>query len=43
MLFGCLPHRYKVAGDFDATAGEVSIMELDLCIDRMEEFAMTAF
>ena len=43
MLFGCLPNRYKVAGDFDATAGEVSIMELDLCIDRMEEFAMTAF
>lgn len=43
MLFGCLPVRYKVAGDFDATSGGVSVMELELCMDRMEEFAMTAF
>jgi phage tail-like protein len=30
------PTRHKVAGDFDATASEVSIMELDLAYERFE-------
>lgn len=42
MLFGCMPVRYKVAGDFDATSGEVSMMELELSVDRAEEFGIAA-
>ena len=42
MLFGCLPVRYKVGSDFDATSSDVSIMELELSIDRIEEFGIAA-
>jgi hypothetical protein len=42
MLHGALPVRYKVGSDFDATAGEVSLMELDLALESMDEFAVMA-
>jgi len=32
-LFNAFPARHKVAGDLDATASEISIMELDLSIE----------
>ncbi len=42
MLFECFPTRYKVASDFDATSSDVSIMELDLAIDYIEEIGLAA-
>jgi phage tail-like protein len=42
MLLQCLPIRYKVASDFDATSHEVSIMELEISVERVEEFAIAA-
>lgn len=41
LLLGCLPVRYKASTDFDASSGEVSVMELELSIDRLEEFSVT--
>jgi len=32
----CFPIRHKVAGDLDATASEISIMELDLAYEHFE-------
>lgn len=40
ILIDCLPTRYKPASDFDATSGDISIMELELQMDRFEEFSM---
>ena len=34
---GCLPVRYKPGGDFDATSGEVSIMELEVQPEYVHE------
>lgn len=42
MLMDCLPVRYKGGSDFDASSGEVSIEELEISIDRLETFAVTA-
>lgn len=40
VLWNCIPTRYKAATDFDATSGEVSIMELDVQPWSMTEFAL---
>lgn len=40
MLRGCKPTRYKVAGDFDATSSDVSLMELDMVLEDFEEFSL---
>jgi len=40
MLWNCLPSRYKAGGDFDATSGAVSIMELEFTPDAVEEFSL---
>lgn len=37
-----LPTRHKVAGDLDATAGEISIMELDIAYEHFEVEEHTA-
>lgn len=42
LLYGCLPKRYKVGGDFDAMAGDVSIMELEIAVERFEEISLLA-
>lgn len=42
LLKGCIPTRYKPGTDFDATSGQVSIMELDVAPEGMEEISLTA-
>jgi hypothetical protein len=42
MLHGCIPTRYKVGGDFDATSGAISIAELDIAVDYFDEIALTS-
>jgi hypothetical protein len=40
LLQGCLPTRYKAGTDFDASSGDVSVMELELTIEGFQEFAL---
>ena len=40
MLFDCLPTRYKPASDFDASATQVSVEEMDIIFSRFEEFSI---
>lgn len=42
MLHGCLPVRYKTGSDFDASSGAVSIMELELAVEQMEQVVLSA-
>jgi hypothetical protein len=42
VLKGCVPVRYKTGGDMDALSGAVSIAELDLAIEMMEEVSLAA-
>jgi len=42
ILRGCLPVRYKVGSDFDATASDVSLEELEITYHHFEEFAFKA-
>lgn len=42
VLHDCLPVRYKVGSDFDASSGEVSIAELDIKPELIEEISLTA-
>jgi hypothetical protein len=42
VLHGCLPTRYKVGSDFDARSGEVSIAELDIKPELVEEISLTS-
>jgi len=37
MLYGCVPSRYKSAGDFDATDGAISIQELEIAVESWDE------
>jgi phage tail-like protein len=43
MLWNCLPSRWKAASDFDARSSEVSIAELDLEPELVEEYSLAAF
>lgn len=40
LLQACLPTRYKPGTDFDATSGQVSIMELEVQPESMEEISL---
>lgn len=40
LLHGCLPVRYKSASDFDAFSGEISIQELEVQPEYVEEFSL---
>jgi hypothetical protein len=40
LLEGCIPVRYKAATDFDATSGEISMMEMDLAVENLEEISL---
>ncbi len=42
VLHGCLPTRYKVGSDFDARSGEISIAELDIKPELVEEISLTS-
>jgi len=42
LLMDCLPTRYKVGQDFDATDSEITLMELEISPDRIEEFGVAA-
>lgn len=42
LLHGCFPTRYKPGSDFDATSSAISIQELDMSVDSMEEISLTA-
>jgi hypothetical protein len=40
MLYGCIPTRYKVGGDFDASSSDVSIQELEIEYDYFDEISL---
>lgn len=40
LLNGCLPTRYKPGSDFDASSGQISMMELEVAIESMEEISL---
>lgn len=42
LLKNCVPLRYKTGADFDATSGQVSIQEMDIQPEFVEEIAMAA-
>jgi len=42
LLKNCIPLRYKTGADFDATSGQVSIQEMDIQPEAVEEIAMAA-
>jgi len=42
LLKNCVPLRYKTGSDFDATSGQVSIQEMDIQPEFVEEIAMAA-
>lgn len=42
LLTGCLPVRYKPGSDFDASSGEVSVAELDVAVEGLEEISLAA-
>ena len=40
LLYGCIPSRYKAGSDFDATSGDVSIQELELQVEMVEQIQL---
>jgi hypothetical protein len=42
ILHNCLPVRYKSGSDFDASTGEISLMELEVQPEYIEEFSLGA-
>ena len=42
VLHDCLPTRYKVGGDFDAQASDVSLQEIEIVPEMIEELSLTA-
>lgn len=40
LLTGCLPTRYKPGSDFDASSGEVSIQEIDIQPEGVEQISL---
>lgn len=40
LLHGCLPVRYRAGNDFDAASGQVSLMELEVQPEYIEEFSL---
>lgn len=37
LLHGCVPTRYKTGSDFDATSGAISLMELEMAVEHVEQ------
>lgn len=42
LLGECIPTRYKVGTDFDASSSDVSIQELDIEPETLEEYSLSA-
>lgn len=42
LLKGCIPTRYKVGSDFDATSGAVSIAELEMAVSYFDEISLVS-
>jgi len=42
LLEGCIPTRYKTASDHDASSGQISMMELDVAVERLEEISLAS-
>lgn len=42
LLHGCIPTRYKVGSDFDASSADISIAELDLDYEMLEEINLSS-
>ena len=42
ILYGCVPSRYKAGSDFNAAGSEVSISELTIEVERIEEVSLAA-
>jgi len=40
VLYGCVPARYKAAGDFDASDGSISIQELEIAVESWDELSL---
>lgn len=40
VLYGCIPTRYKVGGDFDASSSDISIQELDIQYEYFDEISL---
>lgn len=41
ILYGCVPARYKAAGDFDATSSEISLQELEIVVEHWDEIGLS--
>ena len=42
LLHGCIPTRFKSGGDFDASSGEVSVAELEVAPEMIEEISLSS-
>lgn len=40
LLHGCIPTRYKLTGDFDASSSDVSVQELGVAVEMVEEISL---
>jgi phage tail-like protein len=40
MLYGCVPTNYRAASDFEANSGDISIVELEIQPEHIEEFSL---
>lgn len=40
VLGGCVPTRYRASGDFDASSSDVSIAELELAVETLNEVSL---
>lgn len=40
VLYGCVPARYKAAGDFDASDGGISLQELEIAVESWDELSL---
>lgn len=42
LLHGCLPVRYKVGSDFDASSSALSVQQCEIAVEMMEEVSLVA-
>lgn len=40
LLGGCIPTRYKPGSDFDASSGQISMQELEVAVESLEEISL---
>jgi hypothetical protein len=40
LLHGCLPARYKAGSDFDAGSSAVSLQQLEIAVEMVEEISL---